>query len=233
MRGVTLFSLCILAAMSWDANHESDAQDKSWRRMDRGDFCVASGSIEGAAGDLAIDASEVRASLRAGAPQAVELRFTYLGPSEKTTPLASGEVRRQIGIKLRAQDTCNVVYVMWHISPDTRIAVSVKRNLGRHAHAECGDKGYIGMRPAKPLAMPPILPGSVHTLRAVLFENRLEVYADDKSVFNRALDLVPLDFDGPPGLRTDNALFRFQYFTGAYAFGPSAQPLDLQINQCR
>ncbi len=74
-------------------------------------------------GALAIDTPSSRAVVRtapvSGADQAAEIRFRYVGPSKADKPLASGELRRQIGLKLRAADSCNVVYVMWHIAPDT------------------------------------------------------------------------------------------------------------------
>ena len=35
--------------------------------------------------------------------------------------------------KLRAEDACNLVYVMWRIEPQSRLVVSVKRNPGQHA----------------------------------------------------------------------------------------------------
>src|ERR1700722_11927375 len=55
---------------------------------------------------------------------AAELSFIYLGYAPKLVPLTSGEIRRQLGLKLRAQDTCNVVYVMWHIEPTSGIYVA-------------------------------------------------------------------------------------------------------------
>jgi hypothetical protein len=51
-------------------------------------------------------------------------------------PLASGELRRQIGLKLQAEDTCNLIYAIWHIEPDAMVAVSVKRNAGMHTHEQ-------------------------------------------------------------------------------------------------
>src|SRR5262249_42847765 len=68
----------------------------------------------------ALNGVRVRVSepkMRAVAPDsdgnAAELRFVYQGPTSETTALASGEVRRQLGLKLRAQNGCNLLYVMW------------------------------------------------------------------------------------------------------------------------
>jgi hypothetical protein len=207
------------------------AQDNSWVPIQRDELCVTTGAIERTADGLSIDGPEVRATLRKATAQAVELRFTYLGPSEATAPLASGEHRRQIGIKFRARDTCNVVYVMWHIAPDTKIEIAVKRNPAMHSHAECGDRGYINMEPPAAV-MPPIGPGSTHILRGILRGNSLEVYADNTLAFNGSLARGLLDFDGPVGLRTDNARFRLTYLAGGREFGPPAPPLDPKYNHC-
>ena len=68
-------------------------------------------------------------SMRAVAPRTTgdgaELRFTYHGQTEARTKLANGEERTQVGIKLRAEDGCNLVYVMWRIDPTPKLAVSV------------------------------------------------------------------------------------------------------------
>ena len=87
--------------------------------VDLRDICVTNGEIRpGHDGRLQIDSPSSRAVLRFRSQPAVEIRFTYLGPSAQSKPLASGELRRQIGIKLRAENTCNLVYAMWHIEPD-------------------------------------------------------------------------------------------------------------------
>jgi hypothetical protein len=48
---------------------------------------------------------------------------------------------------LRAEDACNLVYLMWRIEPESRLVVSVKRNPGQHASAECGNRGYQNVKP--------------------------------------------------------------------------------------
>jgi hypothetical protein len=137
------------------------------------------------------------------------VRRDELCTSADERALASGLLRRQIGLKLRAQDTCNVVYAMWHIEPDSRIAVSVKRNPGKHRHVECGVQGYVTIEPSTAAAAPTVSPGSSHTLRASLDEDTIEVDADGVRVFSAKIDQANLDFDGPVGLRTDNGRFTF------------------------
>ena len=67
--------------------------------------------------------------------QDAEARFKYLGPTSQEARLGSGESRRQFGLRLRAQDPCNLVYAMWRIEPEPMLVVSVKRNPGMHSSA--------------------------------------------------------------------------------------------------
>jgi len=144
--------------------------------------------------------------------QAAEVRFRYLGPSRESKPLASGELRRQIGLKLRAQDTCNLLYVMWHIEPDSRIAVSIKRNPGKHTHQQCDAHGYINVQAKKSTEPMPVMAGGARVLRAEMNGPELTVSADGKVVWDGLVG--GLDFDGPVGFRTDNGRFAFDYLVG-------------------
>jgi hypothetical protein len=184
------------------------------RRISREDLRVTNGAVvvlrDGA---LEIDASSSRAvvrTARSGAgDQAAQIRFRYLGPSKADKPLASGELRRQIGLKLHAADSCNVIYVMWRIAPDTGIAVSAKRNAA-HSHAQCGVQGYETIAPQRQAALRAIQPGEVRTLRAELRGRTLTVLADGKLVWQGIIaGELPA---GPPGFRTDNARFKLEYF---------------------
>lgn len=191
----------------------SSGADSSFSRIESRDLCVTNGVVSTSPdGRLAIDTPSSRAVLRIASEPAAEIRFRYLGPTAGSKPLASGEMRRQIGLKLRAQDTCNLLYVMWHIEPDSRIAVSVKRNPGQHTHAECGAHGYTNIRPIRGVAMDRILPGESHTLRAELHGTDLRVIADGRPVWEGTVGDTVKEFDGPVGFRTDNARFVFDYF---------------------
>ena len=126
--------------------------------------------------------------------------------------MGSGEVRSQFGIKLRAQDTCNVVYVMWHFAPDQKIAVSVKRNLGQSTHEECLDRGYINnIKPRVSAAPQLVRPDQTHTLSAAMKGSKLIVTADERLVWQGDLGPVALQFDGPVGLRSDDAHVVFDF----------------------
>ena len=156
----------------------AQTQAQVLRPIGADDLCVSNGEITRQGGELKIDTASSRAELRYPTAQTVEIRFTYRGPSYADKPLASGEIRRQIGLKLRAFNQCNLVYAMWHIEPDTRVAVSVKRNPGMSTHEQCLANGYVNLGPTLSGTPPPITPGSPHVFRAELHGAELLVTAD-------------------------------------------------------
>ena len=193
-------------------------------RVAHADLCVTNGLVSALPGDrLAVNSASSRAVAPGSTGTSAFIRFRYLGPSADSKPLASGEVRRQIGLKLRASDTCNLVYVMWHIQPDAQVSVSIKRNPGRHSHAACHAGGYTRLKATSRVDLPRINPGEQHTLRAELQPDRIEVFADERPVWTGSLMGTVIDFDGPAGFRTDNARFEIEYLVAARtgAQGPS------------
>jgi hypothetical protein len=194
----------------------------------REQLCVTNGEVLTLSdGRLAIDTPSSRAVVLVSTAQDAEIRFRYRGPSRASKPLASGEMRRQVGLKLRAQDSCNLVYAMWHIEPDSRIAVSVKRNPGKHTHEECGAKGYVNIKPQMSTSVPKVVAGDTHRLRAELQGTRLRVLADGTLVWEGLIESTLLDFDGPVGFRTDNARFEFTYLAGG------AEPANERLKHCQ
>jgi hypothetical protein len=177
------------------------------------DFDVPDGKIEKAAENrLMVSTKEMRATLKFPTSQKVTVKFTYLGPTQEVSRLGNGEVRSQFGIKLRAQDTCNIVYIMWHFSPDQKIAVSVKRNPGKRTHEDCLDNGYINnIKPRVSALPPPVHPDQPHTFSASMSGSNLTVAADNRIVWEGDLGPVALEFDGPVGLRSDNAHVLFDF----------------------
>ncbi len=83
---------------------------------------------------------------------AASLSFTFRGDTATSRSLASGESRRQLGLKLRAQDGCNLLYVMWRLDPAPSLSVSLKLNPGMRTHRECGARGYTHLKPARSAA---------------------------------------------------------------------------------
>jgi hypothetical protein len=195
------------------------------QRIERSGLCVTNGAVSMLSdGRLAIDTPSSRAVVRAAtentSDQVAEIRFRYMGPTQASKPLASGELRRQIGLKLRAEDTCNLIYAMWHIEPDAKIAVSVKRNAGMHTHEQCHAGGYVNFQAPRRVDLPPIRPGETHTLRAELHGNNLTVAADGKVAWQGPLGSQLPSLNGPPGFRTDNARFELEYYAGRPAKAP-------------
>lgn len=112
-------------------------------------LCVTEGEIEEVPGQrLSVTVPKMRAYVNAHTEPVAEVRFTYLGSTGNESPLASGEMRRQFGLKLRAQDPCNLVYAMWRIEPESKIVVSVKSNPGEHTSAQCSNHGYQNIKRA-------------------------------------------------------------------------------------
>ena len=199
------FALCLVALVGTVAQAQLQVSD----------FDVPNGRIEKAAGNrLMVSTKEMRATLKYRTQQDVTVQFTYLGPTQEVSRLGSGEIRSQFGIKLRAQDTCNIVYVMWHFAPDQRVAVSVKRNPGQRTHEECLDHGYINNIKPRVAAQPPAVhPDQPHVLRASMKGSNLSVTADNRVVWQGDLGPVALEFDGPVGVRSDNAHVVFDFQT--------------------
>jgi hypothetical protein len=140
----------------------------------------------------------------------VELRFTYLGATQMQEPLASGASRQQFGLKLRAADACNLLYVMWRLAPSAQIVVSEKTNPDEHTSAQCGNHGYHDLVPELSDSIPALQPGVAHRLRARIDGRALLVWADDKLVWRGGLSPNAVRLVGPVGFRTDNVRLRFQ-----------------------
>lgn len=178
-------------------------------------LCVTEGTLTPQGEHLFVDVPKCRAVSALATEQAAELRFTYLGPTAETTALGSGRVRRQIGLKLRAQDGCNLVYAMWRLEPKNEIAVQVKRNPGQSTFAECQNRGYRNVQPQRSAPAPDVPEGSAHVLRAEMHGSGLSVWADGALVWQGDVGGDVLAFDGPVGLRTDNGRFALAFTAGS------------------
>jgi uncharacterized protein (TIGR03067 family) len=188
----------------------------------RGALDVTSGQVGEKDGYLTITHAQVRAQEQARTARASRLVFTYHGPTEQVSKLASGEVRHQIGLKLRTKNTCNLLYVMWRLDDKEFIAVAVKRNPGQSTHQECGDRGYMSIQPAFQETagnFPSAKDGKPHTLEADVTKPdaskyELVVKADGKVVWRGLIEAKLLnDIDGPAGFRTDNARCTFKFYS--------------------
>ncbi len=178
--------------------------------VSRRSLCVTEGTVGGGEGhQLTIDDPKVRAYVNVWTAQAVETRFTYLGRTTVESPLGSGEIRRQFGLKLVAQNACNLVYVMWRFDPESKIVVSVKKNAGQTTSAECGNRGYENLKAARRGPVPAVRPGDSHDLDANLHGTELTVSVDGKEVWEGDVGREAAGLNGPVGIRSDNARLDF------------------------
>jgi hypothetical protein len=194
--------------------------------VSKANLCVTEGAIEELPGyRLAVSVPKMRAYVNAYTQPAAEVRFTYLGATANEAPLASGEMRRQFGLKLRAQDACNLVYAMWRIEPESKLVVSVKSNPGEHTSAQCSNHGYQNIKPRRSVPVPPLHSGETHSLRAAMNGAEMQVFADNALVWEGSVGPDALSFDGPVGMRSDNARLEIDLRTG--------RPIKEQSPGCR
>lgn len=164
---------------------------------------VTSGAIE-----QVIRSPSVRAVAVGSRGDRAGLSFVYRGRTEQVVPLASGQVREQVGLKLLAQDACNLVYAMWRWAPGAPgIQVQEKLNPGVFSSGECGARGYATVVPdggALGLAGVPTVCRR-YSLSAEIVGRRLTVLLDGIAVWRGELSVEAATLRGPAGLRTDNA----------------------------
>ena len=165
--------------------------------------CVTTGELA----DGAVTVPTMRGFARGAGGDAAQLSFIYRGESQDSRALANGDVRRQLGLKLRAQDGCNVVYVMWRLDPRPKIDVSVKVNPGKSTHEQCGADGYTKVRSRSKLYVPAYEYGSSHTLRAEIVGDEIYVWTDGRIAFQGRLPDAARALAGPAGFRSDNVAF--------------------------
>jgi hypothetical protein len=179
-------------------------------------FNVTDGSLKNDKnGILYTTSPEMRAVLVSGTDATVNIKFTYSGATKSVSKLGDGTVRSQFGIKLSAQDPCNLVYVMWRFAPEQGIYVSVKSNPDMTTSNQCQDNGYINGIPALVQnAVPAVKVGSTHTLQASLKGLELTVTADGVVAWQGTLPAVAGTFKGSVGVRSDNANVGFTFTAG-------------------
>ena len=184
-------------------------------------LCVTEGALisRPESDSLTVEGNAMRAVATWASSPAAELQFLYRGPTPTAKTLGSGRVRHQVGLKLRAQDPCNVVYVMWRFDPPAGIFVQIKQNAGQSSSAECGNAGYRTISPTTAAPTPAVLLGTQHSVRAEMHAEALQVWADGTVVWEGTV-AGSLDMTGPIGLRSDNGLFDVTLF-GA----PPAEPV--------
>ena len=163
-------------------------------------LCVTKGSLQSGS----VDSPTFRAVALGTSGEAVAINFVYRGRSQQTRALASGQVRRQIGLKLRAANGCNLVYVMWRLDPKPMLEMSIKHNPGARTHAECGAQGYTKLGHA---AAPALRSGDQHSMQAAITGDDLLVWIDGQLAWQGTLPAEARSFSGPSGFRSDNLAY--------------------------
>ena len=211
--GICLWSLILLGGSNLNAGPQT--LETRLRPVSKANLCVTEGAIEELPGQrLSVNVSKMRAYVNAYTQPVVEVRFTYLGSTENEARLASGEMRRQFGVKLRAQDACNLVYAMWRIEPESKLVVSVKSNPGEHTSTQCGNRGYRNIKPLHSSPVLALVSGEAHTLRAQMSGAEMQIVADNSLVWEGPIGQDALGFEGPVGIRSDNARLQINLLIG-------------------
>jgi hypothetical protein len=216
VRGLALgFALSVLIASEAPALTIAGPQD----------LCVTEGEVA-PFGTMAfsVESLKMRAFLNRLTGQAIEARFKYLGGTVPESRLGSGAVRRQFGLKLEAQDPCNLVYAMWRIEPEPKIVVSVKSNPGQHASGQCGNRGYRNVKPSRADPVPAVRPGDIHALRADLEGTAMRVSIDGTPVWEGDVGSGVRRLSGPVGLRSDNVRLEIELATAPALAGAAGAP---------
>ena len=218
--------LAAISALAACGGNRSEAAPSSYKPtlavepVAAADLCVTKGHVAGSE----IFEPTMRGYARGAGGDAASLTFTYRGESFETRELAGGQARRQIGIKLRAQDSCNVVYVMWRLDPQPKLDVSVKVNPLKKTHEECGADGYTKVKPRKKTFVPAFEYGKTHTLRAEIVGDELYAWIDDKLLYQGTLPETARAIKGPAGIRSDNVKFDLVSLAAPHGVGAAAAP---------
>lgn len=183
-------------------------------------LCVTKGALAARGATTTVSEPTVRAFAAGTRGDAVSLAFRFLGDAETKRALASGQLRRQLGVKLRAANSCNVVYVMWRLDPRPMLEVSVKSNPGLRTHEECGASGYTKVRPERATDVPALVPGSTHLLHAEIRGDELLAWIDRELAWIGVLPPAARAIVGPAGFRSDNVALEILELAA-----PSAAPV--------
>lgn len=167
-------------------------------------MCVTHGTMQ----DGQVTDPTFRAVSTTSAGDAASLTFKMHEWPVETRALRSGDVRHQLGLKLRAADGCNLVYVMWRLDPPRpSIEVQIKKNPGAHNNDECGTEGYARVKPSKRGKIPYASPGEQHTIQAEIHGDDLTAWVDGQLAWFGTLPSDARSLEGPSGVRSDNLAF--------------------------
>jgi len=212
MRCATLVLAAALGAACGGETEAAPPRARADRLVAVDELCATRGA---AAPGARVTAPTMRAVALGTSGDRAALEFVYRGDTDDRRAFASGPARRQLGLKLRAADGCNLVYVMWRLDPAPMLDVSVKRNPGARDHAACGANGYTKVRPTQRARVPALVAGARHELRAAIAGDVLTAWIDDVVAWRGTLPASARRLAGPTGLRSDNLAFDLVRFAAA------------------
>ncbi len=159
----------------------------------------------------------LRAETNAVNPAVATLDFTYLGSIATSARTGPGDGTRQIGLELRAANSCNAVSVMWRLDPAHEIEVVLYSNPGVTRSSDCTEAGRRHvLAPSKPPApLPPLYPGERHVLRARIVADELYVQVDGVLAWAGTLPDAARQLNGVTAVRVDNVQAHFRVSAAA------------------
>lgn len=102
---------------------------------------------------------------------------------------------------------------MWRIETRIQAGRLRQKQSRQHTSAECGNRGYRNIKPVRSHPVLALRPGDAHALRAEMNGADLRVYADNTLVWQGWVGPNALAFDGPVGIRSDNARLQIALHT--------------------
>ncbi len=137
------------------------------------------------------------------------LYFKIIEKMADPKALGSGVIRHQLGIMLRQNNQCNLVYVMIRLGDKPAIAVQEKVNAGQTTHQACENNGYRTI-PGKAVdSLPSLQFGKLYRLQARIEGNALEVFFNQELVWRGNAPQSILS-GKQIGFRSDNLVVEYQ-----------------------
>lgn len=160
----------------------------SWRRSDRKNF---------------------RYTQPAAHPERARMKFVIKERMASPMKLGSGAVRHQLGLMLRQENQCNLLYVMIRLDAEPSIVVQEKYNDGEASHAECLNNGYRTIKGTAVGKVGAVVAGEIHELGAEVEGGETKVYFDGRLVW-RGGGPGMIKAGSNIGVRSDNLSFEFE-----------------------
>ncbi|MEZ0391398.1 MAG: Ig domain-containing protein [Pseudobdellovibrionaceae bacterium] len=205
------FILVLLALCFLILGQQALAQTQLTARIPRNLICATNGQVQtNSAESIEVTTATSRSVVTTPTEQKIRIDFTYLAPIND--PAANPNGHRQIGLKLRAANSCNVLYVMWPVAGGP-LKVTLKRNDGMKNHSECGPEGYTNLTPSLSKTVSALQIGRKYRLQAEYENETLNVYASGVKAWSGMIENQDIPFQGPVGVRTDGGKFTFDIYT--------------------